>query len=150
MKKNKLKLKNLNILHLEQVVRWIILSFNSEESIPVNHLVSLVHVLKKNQKERGVIGLITLCKSMRSNLLNHLSGNPLRDNGTEVTKDGIPKLLGELIPYVRMRKYDTIKVILTILYSTRSLKLNSDPDFSPITNPPKGDIANVAMFGSEF
>jgi len=148
--KQNLTSKRIDITKFAKVVTWLCLTFKSDVTMPVNHLVSLVSVLERVQENRGTRGLISFNKSMRSNLLNYLSGNPLRDRETAVTEDGVPVLLGNLIPYIRGRQYKVISVVLTILYCTRSLKTKPEPDFEPIVAPFKGDLSNVSMFASAF
>lgn len=128
-------MKKLNIKLLIQVIKWIVLSFKTEESVPVSALVQLVEDISRIQENRGVKGLIVFVKATRSNLLNYLSGNSMRDPLSACTKDGIPKVLKDLIPFVRRGSTIVISLILTILMSTRSLKSKADPDISSITQP---------------
>lgn len=67
-----------------------------------------------------------------------------------MTKDGIPVILGDLIPLVRSGSYIVISMILTVLMSTRSLKIKSTPDIISITQPFKGDVTNLMIFSSDF
>jgi len=136
---------------LIKVIHWILLSFKWEsKSIPVQHLVILVEKLSKVQKSRGTLYLITYIKAIRANFLNYLSGNPKRDPLSACTVDGIPKALGGLIPLVRGKSYLAITMILTILMSTRSLKLKPTPNLDTIIAPFSGDTKQYAMFAGDF
>lgn len=143
----KFKFKKLN---LSQVVIWIVKSFKFDCSIPVTPLIKLVERLEAVSTAKGDLGLILITKSIRSNLLNYLSSNPERDSRTATTHDGIPTILGDLIPLVRRKSYLVIAMILTILFSTRSLKINSDPDTDSITQPWKGDVTGLSMYMGQF
>lgn len=87
---------------------------------------------------RGVTGLIDFVKSIRMVLLSYLSKTSTISNpNIQVTKDGIPKALGALIPIVRKLDLPLFERIMpflnTVLWSTRSLKTKADPSLKSIT-----------------
>lgn len=140
----------MNFHLLSKVVQWILLSFKMEGSMPVSSLVWLVKEQENVSRSRGMIFLIAWNKAVRSNLLNYLSGNSSRDPLSACTRDGIPRALGPLIPLIRGRSYLAITMCLTVLMSTRSLKLKPEPNINTIEAPFNGDLANVSIFVSDF
>jgi len=140
----------MNFKLLKKVVQWIVMCFKHDGSIPVQPLVQLVERQQKVLESNGLDRLIAWNKAVRSNLLNYLSGNPSRDPLSACTQDGIPVALKGLIPFVRDRSYFVINMTLTVLMSTRSIKLEAKPDISTIELPFTGDISNVSIFVSDF
>lgn len=88
------------------------------------------------ESTKGKKGLINLAKVARTNLLNYLSGNPERVPGIRLTASGIPKFLGPVL-IKRIMNDDPVilRFVLTLLFSTRSLKTKANPDINPIIVP---------------
>ena len=97
-------------------------------------LFKLIKDLYK-QTSRGDRFAIDYIKATRSNLTNYLSGNPVRNSLSRCTKDGIPVILGNLIPIIRSEPYVILPMVYSILFSTRPLKLGNSPDTASITMP---------------
>lgn len=74
--------------------------------------------------------------------MNYLSGNAIRVPGVGITKDGIPKCLGPLIPYIRQKDsphhFIVLRFTFTLLSMGRALKDTAKPDYEAITHPYKG------------
>jgi len=138
--------------NLPKVVAWIATSFSSKEggSVPVGLCIKLIARFQPFIKSHGPIWTLGYIKNVRTSLLSYLSGSKVRVPGVAVTGDGIPKILGDLIPLVRARSYLVISLILTILYSTRSLKLGGPVNTDSITQPFTGDVTNLSMFVGSF
>jgi hypothetical protein len=128
-------MKNINFNNLKKVISWLLLSFGEKQPVLLRDFLDLLKVLEDIQNKRGPKGLIEFCKSLRGNLFNYFSGNNIRIPGVKLTKDGIPRVLRTLIPSVRRKQFLVIAIVLTILFSTRSLKLGRNPDFGPIEAP---------------
>lgn len=122
-------------LFSRKVVKWLCLSVKAKPSIPLHLFINLCQHLDKVIKTRGLYNTIKYVKALRSNLINYLSGNPLRDKMCRCTKDGIPISLGDLIPLIRSGQNRVIAFVLTILTATRALKFKTEPDTSTITQP---------------
>jgi len=119
-----------------KVVKWLCLNVkNIKPAIPLTSLVQLCEKLDLVMRTRGLLSTIKYVKATRSNLVNYLSGNPLRDPISKCTKDGIPLVLGSLIPLIRVGHHRVIAFVLTVLTATRALKIKTDPDISSITQP---------------
>jgi len=140
----------MNFKLLIKVVQWILLTFKLEGSLPVSSLVKLIERQEVIAKSRGTKGLIDFNKSVRSNLLAYISGSKLRDSRTACNKDGIPRALGSLAPLIKNNSYLAITMSLTILMSTRSLRLKPEPNLDSISAPFNGDLKNYSMFVSDF
>jgi len=140
---------NKNI-SLYQVVRWILKNFNPLISVPLGPYDALLDRLTLVKKSVGINEFLLIIKSVRSNYINYLSGNPERDCKTRCTKDGLPVILGDLIPIIRGGSGKEIYIILTILYSTRALKTKANPNTDSITQPFNGDVTNLSMFMGSF
>jgi len=96
---------------------------------------------------------MTLFKVSRANILNYLSGNPERLIGVSLTANGIPKFLGpKLIKAVMDKDPTKLRFILTVLFSTRSLKTGASPDIKTITDPlDKGaSVDGISLFMGDF
>lgn len=148
MKNIKQNLFNAN--HLIKVVSWILICFNKPGTVPLGPLTKLITNLGKIQDSRGRDFLILFVKDARGNLMNYLSGSPERLPLAKTTKDGIPKILGDLIPIVRRKSYLAIAMIYTILFSTRSLKTGKTPSIDSITAPYNGDLSGVDRHFESF
>lgn len=82
--------------------------------------------------------------------MNYLSGNPIKYPLVKCTNDGIPIILKNLIPHVRVKSNRVIALIFTILFSTRSLQIGKVPDINPITQPCKGDVPDLTKWMRSF
>ena len=69
--------------------------------MPHEPLVQLCNRLEVIQTSRGPAGLIVFVKAVRLNFINYLSGNKEREPLSKCTEDGIPIILGDLIPLIR-------------------------------------------------
>lgn len=114
------------LFSLAKNVRWITNNFNREALVPISLLVELIEKLQK---------CLEFIKATRVNLMNYLSNSPGRESLSKTTKDGIPLILGGLIPLIRKKPHQTLPIIITILYSVRSLSLGKKPNLDSITQP---------------
>jgi hypothetical protein len=144
-RKNKSKNKFLTpfFLFIDRVLCWMARVFNPRIPGSVNVFDSLLHRLDLVLKTRGPLFFILYVKKLRAQLLNYLSNNPERIQGVRVTSDGIPVALGDLIEHIRhvgsreIIEESILPFLMTILFSTRSLKAGKEPDVTPITQPAK-------------
>jgi len=139
-----------NANHLIKVVNWILVCFNKPGTVPLGPLSKLIANLGKIQQTRGRDFLILFVKDARGNLMNYLSGSPERLPLAKTTKDGIPLILGDLIPIVRGKSYLAIAMIYTVLFSTRSLKTGKIPNTESITAPYTGDLSGTDKYFESF
>jgi hypothetical protein len=123
----------------------------------------LLHRLDEILHSRGPLFLIKYVKKVRNQYMNYLSDNPERVDGIGLTKDGIPIILGELIGSIRQAKFRVLKdkektpyhfvvhqTLMTILFSTRSLKSGIDVDVQSIIGPCTRVKSDITMYTSEF
>lgn len=82
--------------------------------------------------------------------MNYLSGNPLRSGVAKCTGDGIPIILGTLIPLIRSRSYRVIAMVFTVLFSTRALSIGRTPNLETITQPNNGDVPDLSKYMKDF
>jgi len=124
------------IKKLSRVMNWILQGFKLEGTGPISLYKPLLSKLERVYITRGADGLINYVKAVRTNLLNYLSGNKDRVLGIEMTKDGFPRILVPLFSEYKKDIFPVarLQIVLTILYSTRALKLGREPDISPITS----------------
>lgn len=132
-----------------KVVRWLC-SSTGGTSLPLHHYEALCIRLQDIYDKNGPLYTIQYIKAIRGNFYNYLSNNVLRNPIARSTSDGIPVILGDLIPLVRGRHMRAIALILTILTCTRSLKIKIDPDLSTITQPIKGDVPDLSKHMGSF
>nr|UUW21464.1 MAG: RNA-dependent RNA polymerase [Xiaogan mito-like virus 1] len=142
-------MKNI-LIYTNKVVHWLLVGFIPTGTVPLSHLSDLIDRLIVLCKQRGEREALRYIKALRSDLIGYLSGNPIRSGLVSLTSDSIPKFFGDLIPHIRGKSYRVIAMICTILWCTRALSLGSPIDTSTITNPPKGQVANVFIFCSDF
>jgi hypothetical protein len=90
-----------------------------------------------------VIFSIEYIKKIRLSILHFLSGEfpNKRVEGVKLTNDGLPKVLGPLIKDLRMLDSPTsimkLRLLLTLLFSTRALNLGREVDITSIKEPTK-------------
>jgi len=141
------KFKTKFFISLYKIIDWLSVIFPDrlpEVSIYRPFLLQLDEVLYS----RGPLFLIKYVKNIRSQYMNYLSDNPVRVEGIGLTKDGLPKSLGDLIPKIRQAKFRVRKdkgedpyrfavhqTLMTILFSTRSLKAGNEVDIDSIISP---------------
>lgn len=111
----------------------------SEGSSPGNYQ-PLLRSLRKVLLDRGERGFIEYCKNTRLALLHYLSGEfpEKRVVGIALTRDGLPKVLGPLIP--KLKGYGPfplfeVRMVLTILFCTRALSLGDSITCESIVKP---------------
>lgn len=151
MKKNRKVFKLISSLN--KILSWLHLAFSLVTTRPASEYTYLISFLRNVAKHRGEAGLISVMKSARGNILNYLSGNPEILPGVGVTKDGIPRFLGPLVDIIRRRDpkdKDILKIITTILYSSRSLNTGKVPDIETIVAPPKGVNPMISRYITKF
>lgn len=142
-------MKNILFKYTFKVVKWLVLS-SDKTSIPLHLLEVLCDKLQRILDKNGPKHTIKYVKAVRGNLYNYLSSNPLRDPISKTTKDGIPLILGDLIPLIRRGDKQVIALCLTILTATRSLKFKDEVDTSTITQPVKGDVPDMTKYMPDF
>lgn len=128
-----------------KVISWLVQNFENEAQeqtrVPLKKMDSYIQKLDLVFQTRGQSGLLNYVKSTRTALLNYLSSSKSdAGSGIALTKDGIPRAFGDLIPEIRRSKLRgryILPFLSTILWATRSLKLGKKPDFTPITSPAK-------------
>jgi hypothetical protein len=123
------------------VISWLARNFEESSNLPCS-IFCFYPLVNKLQKvcDRGDLFLLSYIKQLRTALLLFLSGefpNKIVD-GCPITKDGIPKALGPIIPYIRSKSPGVIRLTLTILYCTRGASLGGPLDTSTITTPSSG------------
>jgi len=152
----------VRILQLFQLtlktIGWIQRVFTLNEIRPIGEFRYLTEALLRVGNTRGLYFLIEYIKNVRVALLLHLSGEypSKRVQGVRVTHDGVPLVLGPLIKYCRRGHSPVIlRIVNTILFSTRALNLGKEPDISPIVGPALSDRLptwgkSVSLFWKEL
>jgi hypothetical protein len=155
-----MKRKNINykdktlqyIKKLDKVITWILEGFILPDSGSRKLYIPLLNQLERVYSTRGEAGLISYTKSLRTSLLNYLSGNLVKVKGVRITKDGIPRVLVPLILESSYGKFPAsrLQIILTILFSTRGLKLGRIADLTPIISPGETLPENIGKYSHSF
>ncbi|QUP79368.1 RNA-dependent RNA polymerase [Albatrellopsis flettii mitovirus 1] len=124
-----------------KVTEWLAIGLSSPK---VNHqeflqIRKLITSLSLIHNSRGEEFLILYCKEIRMVLMNYLSGSPITTSKLiRITKDGIPTILGDLIPTIRKSPSpEILRMLFTVLFSTRSLSIGTKVDTTPISNGPQ-------------
>nr|UOL49043.1 MAG: putative RNA-dependent RNA polymerase [Mitoviridae sp.] len=130
-----------------QILDWLG-NFNSENSTqPVKELVSRI---QRVVKTRGASEALDFVKKLRTAFQLYLSGTPEKVPGISLTKDGIPKVFGDLIRIIRVsdpaQRSRVARAIFTVLFCTRALNLGKEPDLGPITSQGRADPYLLELF----
>jgi len=142
------------IRSLSKALEWIRRTFLYKEgpSLPTcNQLFGpLLHKLDNVIYSRGPSELINYVKEVRRLYLNYLSGSPSTSSAVKTTKDGIPIVLGDMIPEIRRgvvaSNLDLTRLLTTILWASRSLKARSPMDLTPIEAPGLANASSAFPF----
>lgn len=145
------KIKKLTIFALFDslliILGWIVPVFMPELSGRIKEFSPLIAYLRKIADTRGPEECIKYIKLVRQALLIHLSGEfPEKAvTGIGLTNRGIPRCLGPLRKYIVKTDSPSgedgtvsvamLRLILTVLFSTRSLKAGKNPDIASIITP---------------
>lgn len=118
---------------------WISRSCKNSKGLGPSELEPLLTVIHSVFLNRGVTDGIRFVKIVRGNFLNYLSGNKERIPGVKLRKSGIPTCFGPLAEKLEAGLVPTfgLRLILTVLFFTRSLKTQVDPDIDTIVGPSK-------------
>jgi len=95
----------------------------------------VLNQMDKILRTRGLIGLVSWCKLHRLALLHYLSGEypNKKVEGVSYYKDGFPRRTG----LTREALASMPRLVMTLFFSTRALRLGTKPDLSVIQDPPK-------------
>jgi hypothetical protein len=97
------------------------------------------------------VSTILLLKDVRLVFWNYLAGNPIKLKGIKTTSDGIPTILGDLIPLIRKGPSPVLlQIVNTILTSTRALKLGKSYDIENITKEPQREPIDISKYKYDF
>jgi hypothetical protein len=143
---------NKNIVHVTQkVIIWLFQVFNLGTARSPHEFYSLLRNLEHLRKNRGSKFLVSMLKDTRVVFLNYLAGNPVKIRGVRTTKDGLPVILGDLIPIIR-RGFDPalLRLINTVLFCTRALSLGREIDLTPISGPAKQVPRDISKYIPDF
>jgi len=130
---------------LSKVLDWLISQFviTEKSSVLTKELGSFTERVRKILINRGPIETLNYVKEVRRTLSCYLSGNKNAHPKVKCTKDGIPAILGDLIPLIRRTPSEVIPLVYTILTSTRSLSFGSLADTKSITDAGTHDFSCV-------
>jgi len=147
-------MKNLNktiFSMTKKIVIWLFLVFNLGTARSPKDFYPLLRKLDELRESRGINFVVSLLKDTRVVLMNYLGGNVIKIKGVRTTKDGIPTILGDLIPIIRNSPHpDILRVVTTVLSCTRALSLGKGLDLESIISPAKQEPCDISEFMSDF
>lgn len=120
-------------------LKWLVSSLKKEDQVPIGDFSIYLGYLQRVEKTRGKRALFAFSKAVRLNVMNYLSGNPERDTSVRLTpRERLPICLGPLLKYI-IDETPTVRLrlVMTILFSTRALRSEAEPDLESIVLPPK-------------
>lgn len=91
--------------------------------------------------KNGTAFAVAYFKRSRLHLTRFLSSQPILVSDTmmiSLTKDGLPRVLGPLVPLIRKGDHHAIRIALTILSVGRMELGSGKPDLTPITSKYQG------------
>lgn len=124
---------------MRRTLVWLLRSCKNSEGVKPAELEPLLTAIYSVFKSRGIPGGIRFIKIVRGNFLNFLSKNKERIPGVKLRKSGIPSCFGALANKIEQGLLPTfgLRLVLTILFFSRSLKTNVEPDIDSIIGPSK-------------
>jgi len=146
-------MKNIHIKVLKRLLYFLFPNINVKPFFR-----PFISTLFKWKKDWGLIHTIKYYKQMRLHCTRYICGHPLLSNNMSIglTKDGWPKKLLFLKPFVDKGTTSDLKFVLTILNFSRSWILNKNewskvkPDYHSIIDPPKGRYTIPGGFINKF
>lgn len=134
---------------MRAVLSWLLLLKRSK--VPAGEFLPFISHLERVYQTRGLSGGIAYQKAVRTAIMNYLSGNPLKPRGVRCTTRGIPICLGPLGYRLVDQDLHFLQILTSILFSSRALATDPEPDTSTITAPlKKGSVELPTVFGSRF
>lgn len=125
-------------LQASLISKFVPITFLTDE---INRLRDL---FKTWVKTKGPLWTIKRIKLLRLTIYKFLSGEPIKVLTDEIIglhADGIPKCFKLLIPLIRSKNRDGIRLILTILQMGKAIKFQAEPNLKPITDFPRVDLS---------
>jgi hypothetical protein len=124
---------------LFKVISWLLVVSKGQlgyQRVELDKLLTSIILVFQTRGDKAGIAYV---RAIRGNLMNYLSNNPERIPGVTLRKSGLPEVLGNIAKILEKREIPTLglRLLLTVLFSTRALIINSDPDFSSISDPLK-------------
>lgn len=118
---------------------WIFETFDRFKERDVTEFQPLLEKLDTVFNTRGADEAIRYIKDVRNCIFCYLSGNIDNDSLIGKTKDGLPLVLGDLIPKIRREGVASslLPALTTILMATRSLSIGGEVNLHTITDPIK-------------
>lgn len=127
------------------------LVFNLGTSRSPSDFYPLLQRLDSVLKTRGPVFLVSYVKDIRVTWLRFLSGTPVQVKGVKATKEGIPIIFGDLIPAIRKGECpEILRVLNTVLFSTRALSLGQNIDLQPIQGAAQQPPLDISEFITDF
>lgn len=123
---------------VEKVICWIIKTFKGFNDTKVGMVLSYLKTLEKISKDRGIAGLISYNKKVRQAFMNYLLHSKERIEGIRLDNSGLPFVLKGMEKYISDK--NQLRLLLTVLYSTRALSIGKEPDYEPIIGTPIKEI----------
>jgi hypothetical protein len=125
------------LLHIS--LAWIFETFDGFKERNVTEFRPLLEKLDTVFYTRGVAEAIRYIKDVRNCIFCYLSGNIENSSKVGKTKDGLPLVLGDLIPKIRGEGFASslLPALTTIFMVTRSLSIGGNVDLRTITDPVK-------------
>lgn len=128
------------------ILKWLILHSTACPVAQRQYIQITVYWLQKIDELASRQGIQWTCdhfKNVRALSIAYLSGNGKTSakRFIRLTSEGIPAILGPLIPLLRSKDETDIKILLTLLKVTKTLRTAPRPDVTPITNDPTGSLS---------
>lgn len=122
---------------LWKVCQWLTKFYYLSQPGILTDVLPLLHTLDRVLATRGPKGFVTYVKDLRRAFYGYLSGNCDSKGGVKCTSDGIPVVLGNMIPRIRRSEgaTETCRLLSTILVISRCLNVGTSPSITSITSP---------------
>lgn len=138
---------------LVDCLRWLVAIFKQQPHKYLELLRPTISKMKTILLTRGKVQLIDWCKNHRLALLHYLSGESKSKivRGVPLDKDGFPRNLGFQVKKAIATDTLLLRLLLTLLFSTRLLSVGKDCSTKSITAPVlSDDLSDISKYTVDF
>jgi hypothetical protein len=99
-----------------------------------------INLIIRYLNNNGPKWTIERLKIIRLVTTRYIAGSPyFPDIKLGMTKDGIPRALGPMVPLLRSREVNSLQFVLTMLNISKIITWWGEPSYSTITEPPRAN-----------
>lgn len=131
---------------LLKVTNWILKEFRSCERNPTSRITiesigPYLRWLESQAKIRSRENMVSVLKEIRNCVTRYVAGDPILSSKHRLglTHRGIPKCLGPLVPIIKDRKPEDLRLVMTLLSLSKLEEGDGTLDVTSIVSPFTGN-----------